>query len=131
MLFFDFFCGSGILCDEMFSILNHDFPYLQRKRLLTDYHYGFECRLQLKCRFERWPAHKADAFSSFVSKLELERQQPAMIRILNIYRFHGVENYGLLNSDISARAMFCAKRNTENLFKGVGNVPSVGIGEWM
>lgn len=87
LLFFDFFCGSGVLCDEMFSILNRDFPYLQRKRLMTDYHYGFECTLKVKDRFESWPVHKADAFASFVANLEQERQQPPMIRMLSKYRF--------------------------------------------
>ena len=41
LLIFDLFCGSGVLCDEFNSIITHDYPYLQRRRLLTDYHHGF------------------------------------------------------------------------------------------
>lgn len=40
MLMFDFFCGSGVLAAEMHSLLQRDYPYLQRKRLLKEFRHG-------------------------------------------------------------------------------------------
>lgn len=40
MVMFDFFCGSGVLAAEMHSLLQRDYPYLQRRRLLKEFRHG-------------------------------------------------------------------------------------------
>lgn len=70
MLLFDFFCGSGVLGDEFISVIRRDFPYLQRKRFLKDYHHGFE----------KWPCHEVEAFTHFVEDLEKEREKAPLMR---------------------------------------------------
>lgn len=74
MLLFDFFCGSGILGDEFVSVIRRDFPYLQRKRFLEDYHHGFE----------KWPCHDVDAFNQFVQDLEAEREKAPLMSYWSI-----------------------------------------------
>ena len=70
MLVFDFFCGSGILGDELISIIRRDYPYLQRRRFLTDFRHGFE----------KWPVHDAPNFDRFVAELEEERRKVPLMR---------------------------------------------------
>ena len=70
MLVFDFFCGSGILGDELISIIRRDYPYLQRRRFLTDFRHGFE----------KWPVHDAPNFDHFVAELEEERRKAPLMR---------------------------------------------------
>lgn len=70
MLVFDFFCGSGILGDELISIIRRDYPYLQRRRFLTDFRHGFE----------KWPVHDAPNFDRFVAELEEERRKASLMR---------------------------------------------------
>ena len=70
MLVFDFFCGSGILGDELISIIRRDYPYLQRRRFLTDFRHGFE----------KWPVHDAPNFERFVVELEEERRKAPLMR---------------------------------------------------
>ena len=70
LLLFDFFCGSGVLGDEFISVLQRDYPYLQRKRLLSSYQHGFE----------RWPCHDVDGFNQFVADLEKESAKAPLMR---------------------------------------------------
>lgn len=128
LLVCDFFCGSGVLSDEFNSILTHDYPYLQRRRLLSDYHHGYPYEGPFRCRFESWPCHNAQLFETFLSQLEQERhQKPIASRIGG--KSSGVEDYTLLNSDIDGRAITCATKNTMNLFKQkkLGNEEDVVI----
>ena len=117
LLIFDLFCGSGVLCDEFNSIITHDYPYLQRRRLLTDYHHGFSISLIFKFRFENWPCHNKNLFDKFISQLEQEKNQRPLISMLLYRKNKKIEDYALLNSDIANRAIFCAKQNTMNLFR--------------
>lgn len=118
LLIFDLFCGSGVLCDEFNSIITHDYPYLQRRRLLIDYHHGFSISpFFLNFRFENWPCHNKNLFDKFISQLEQEKNQRPLISIVFYRENKNIEDYALLNSDIANRAIFCAKQNTMNLFR--------------
>lgn len=70
LLLFDFFCGSGVLGDEFISVLRRDYPYLQRKRLLSSYQHGFE----------HWPCHDKEGFDQFVADLEVEAAKAPLMR---------------------------------------------------
>lgn len=116
LLIFDFFCGSGVLSSEFNSILTHDYPYLQRRRLLPDYHHGYIFNFNFNLRFEKWPCHNQNLFEKFISQLEQERNQKPMASNRFVC-LECIEDYLLMNSDIDERAIACAKQNTMNLFK--------------